>query len=458
MVSARDRVLQIRQNVSNLEKQLKDRIRAKNIELGGRGRFNVGRDETARNLSLKIDLARRNLRTATTVEKEFVGATEKQQALIFGARQSARERGIALQRVESRAREAQTKQQAQSLKLKAKPFGLEPINIRGVQKFRDVKTKRILSLSQLKARTLPPVKRRATITPTSEITTKTFNVLSAPQVPKDLKLTRSQILGIKGLNKNQLRFLSEELRKERLKIQTQKFREKGFRKKEGFKISKVEREIKIAGLSLGIIASDIILSVKSIPSAIPKASKAIIELIKDPPAKKEVIQKITKIPSAIDRKGEEIGRMLRVSPTELLVEVAGQVLVLKGSGKAFEVIGRVSPTIKITPKLKKIKDSNVILAGTQKQVGDKIITNIIFKTDKNIVGKARGVTVQKGKESLTFTLGKSQKLKKGKDPTQKEVFIGFEKGISKISRLKLEKEISGVGTVIQNLEGIFVIF
>lgn len=422
-------------------------------EIEALGRRDQRRKAVIRDLSNEITKLDIGIDVAKRVIGETRALSPQQQTQILASEQAFAASQRRAQVSASQQAEAQTK----ALRLEARKVGLEPIRIRGQQFFRDLKTKKLIRGTQLKSRTSRPLQKKVEqdrvrvektkkLKAVKQLQKKTLNILVAPNVPLSIRPTKSQLLGRKTLNKEQLEFVIDEFRKRRTKIQTDILRDPGF---------KLGREAELAALTAGTLATEFTLGVKKIIAAIPKAPKKIIDALKKPKVTgKAVVEKIKTIPKGIERQGEEIGRVARISPTELLVEAGGQLLFLKGSGKVFEVVGEVSPSIKVPSKLKKEKGSKVVLVGTQKQVGGKIVTNIVFKTDKGIVGKARGVTVQKGKDSVTFTLGKAGKPdKKGKLKKQ-EVFIGFERGVSKPSKIKFKKEVKGVGTVIENLEGI----
>lgn len=283
--------------------------------------------------------------------------------------------------------------------------------------------------------------------------------------------------------------LSQKVRGRRSKLRTEGVRAKtptkGVRS-----IKEAKREAELFALSVAQSLLEIVIAGKNLISKLPKAPEAIIDAIKNPKASGESIITVVKsVPAGLKGEGQRIGRLAQVSPTEFLAEVGTNILLLKGSGKAFQVIGKVTPKakIKISPKLKRVKESNVVMVGAQKQKGNKIITEIIFKTDKGREGVARGFTIQKGKKTITFTVGRSAKRKrKGKvvrrrrirrkrgalrirrRPTKRvvkrrkikrgfkegESFVGVERGASGKVKFKEIKEIKGVGKAIKNLEEI----
>ncbi len=105
--------------------------------------------------------------------------------------------------------------------------------------------------------------------------------------------------------------------------------------------------------------------------------------------------------------------------------------------------------------------------GTQKVKGNKVLTDIVFKSNGKRIGFAKGVLVTKGKEGFSITLGKSGvksfKLPKGTIKIlQKRSFIGVEKvkikpaTFTTTKQIELFKRIKGgknVITIKKNIEG-----
>ncbi len=235
-----------------------------------------------------------------------------------------------------------------------------------------------------------PIKEKITSRSTGPISKiaqkeRTFNVLTLQEKRK----------GLEGL--------SEKLSLERQKIRTDISRKPGF---------KPRREGELGLLTAGQTITDTVLGVKQIIKSIPKAPKGIIEIAKDPKAFTKSTKEFSiNLPKKIKAGGKEAGRIVSISLTEAVVIIAGEVLLLKGSGKVFRVVGKATPSAKlnISPKLKKVKTSKVNFIGSQRQIDGKIISEIACRTDKGKIGWAVGITTQKGAISRTATVGKTAK-------------------------------------------------
>lgn len=116
---------------------------------------------------------------------------------------------------------------------------------------------------------------------------------------------------------------------------------------------------------------------------------------------------------------------------------------------------------------------NVVFAGKQKVVRGKIITDVVFKTNKGQVGMARGVTVTKDKVGFSVVAGRSGKVKVslrkklGLKSKQKvkglRSFVGVEKvetGFSPfkiketVALMKKKKELGTITIIKENLKGL----
>lgn len=115
------------------------------------------------------------------------------------------------------------------------------------------------------------------------------------------------------------------------------------RGKNGTALTNIINESKLALLTLGSIGVEGVQSIKQLPGLIKT-------IVKNP-------QIITRVPAFIKRSGANFGRILRTSPTEAIVMVAGELLLLKGTGKAFKITGKVTgiARAKIINVLRRVK-------------------------------------------------------------------------------------------------------
>ena len=127
----------------------------------------------------------------------------------------------------------------------------------------------------------------------------------------------------------------------------------------------VARELKLAGLTIASSLGGTALAIKQLPSTLTIGA---IKLIKDPKS----IKAVAKIPSAIKREGVKFGQLLRVSPTEAVAKVGTEILILKGTGTALKVTGKLSSRVatRVSPRFRGVKSQVINIPS--KQVGKTI--------------------------------------------------------------------------------------
>jgi len=137
------------------------------------------------------------------------------------------------------------------------------------------------------------------------------------------------------------------------------------------------------------------------------------------------------------------------------------------SGGTIKIKADTPPSL--TPAMGLPRNIKVKFLGTQKQKGNKIITDIVFQQTGKFgkikrIGVARGVTIVKGKTGTTLTLGRSGIRLNKKIPIvrklflKKQTFAGMEKSIVSpkkfILRTKVKIPRGGVAIVKKNLQGL----
>ena len=145
----------------------------------------------------------------------------------------------------------------------------------------------------------------------------------------------------------------------------------------------VKGELELAGLTVAgtIIGAGIaITQLPKLPAAIASTLK---RYVKDPKSIKE-------IPEAIGRGGAEFGYLAKISPTEAIVKIGSEYLVMKGVGKTLKVVGSLTS-----------KAATKVSSGLK---GIKVTKRAIFIPH-----------LQKGK---ALTIKVSQKLGRGRIPDQ----------------------------------------
>ena len=179
---------------------------------------------------------------------------------------------------------------------------------------------------------------------------------------------------------------------------------------------------------------------------LPKTAKKLIDEIKEDP-KKNIVGIGKRIPNVLRKEKVEFIDLYRVSPTEAVGNIAGQLVFFAGTGKVLKVVGKLGkiPAKAVRTALKGKKGTKIKLIGTQGIVGDKIITKIIFAKGKRQIGGAIGVSVVKGKKVFTQVVGKVGKVGKiRKKFIEKAVFVGREISISKSQRFKLTSQLKKI--------------
>jgi hypothetical protein len=141
-------------------------------------------------------------------------------------------------------------------------------------------------------------------------------------------------------------------------------------------------------------------------------------------ATKNLRQSLARTQAKIDR------RSSKGKGTKLLSKRLGEIQKSLSSGKTKLYMGDV-PLTPSNVAFSVAKAVKVKFIGTQANKNGKIVTNLIFTQGKKIVGKAKGVTLVKGKNSLTFVKGSAGrygvKFPSGKAILgRKKSFVGYE--------------------------------
>ena len=94
-----------------------------------------------------------------------------------------------------------------------------------------------------------------------------------------------------------------------------------------------------------------------------------ISIISDP-------SQLEKVPSGLLEEGKEIGKIALISPSSALVKVGAEVFLMKGTGKTFKVVGKLSAknVARVTGKLRKIEGGAITISKPTKGKGLTIKT------------------------------------------------------------------------------------
>ena len=114
---------------------------------------------------------------------------------------------------------------------------------------------------------------------------------------------------------------------------------------------KLKNELSLLGVTVVTTFVAGVIAYGALPSAI-------LKLVRNP-------SQIKAIPGAIARSGRNIGQMMRISPTEFIGVVAGEVVLLKGTGSILKRVGKVSTKIKniVKPVLNKADKTRFTVSG-----------------------------------------------------------------------------------------------
>lgn len=172
----------------------------------------------------------------------------------------------------------------------------------------------------LPGKIIVPIKKRVT-------TQQTFNILTVPKKPTLTEKTRRRI---------------SELRS---------------RIARGKKLT-IKENVEMAALTGSRMVLETATGIKQIVTGIGKAG---LSIIRDPSNIKKVPTKTLKIlregGKEIKRGAVEFGKTIRVSPTEAIVIIGTEVLIFKGSGKIFRLVGKLSDqaTARLSPKFRGVE-------------------------------------------------------------------------------------------------------
>ena len=133
---------------------------------------------------------------------------------------------------------------------------------------------------------------------------------------------------------------------------------------------KLDKELKLAGLELENLVAQTVLGVVTLPSSLKR-------IIQNP----KILQEI---PSEIKREAVGFGQILRTSPGRAIARIGGEILILKGTGTALKIIGRLGGKVaaRLNPKFRGVKKTVINIPSGQ--TGKKTIDIEIGGTVKKI--------------------------------------------------------------------------
>ncbi len=135
------------------------------------------------------------------------------------------------------------------------------------------------------------------------------------------------------------------------------------KRREGHKFN-LQREINLFGLRLVNSELKFAKGFKTGTKGVIKLPKTIFIAGKDPiKTTKNIFNVVKTIPSSIAQGGEDFGKLLRVSPGLALFKVGKEILIMKGTGKALKVVGRLGGQARavLSPKFRKVKLNKITI-------------------------------------------------------------------------------------------------
>lgn len=152
----------------------------------------------------------------------------------------------------------------------------------------------------------------------------------------------------------------EELEKEDVRILERRKEELLQESVRGEKFS-VARELELAILTATGVVIGTGMALTQLPQ-LPKAiSLKVQQYVKDPASLRE-------IPEAIRRGGAEFGRVLKITPTIAIVQIATEYYMIKGIGKTLKIVGKLTSKVatKLSPKFAGVKKRIISISSKQK--------------------------------------------------------------------------------------------
>lgn len=113
------------------------------------------------------------------------------------------------------------------------------------------------------------------------------------------------------------------------------------------KQKELKNELALIGLTMGTTVVGGVQGLIGLP-------KSLLAIARDP-------SKLRKVPSVIKTSSREFVQLIRISPTEAFAKIAGEIVLMKGTGTAARIVGKVagSAATKLNPKFKNIEKQEI---------------------------------------------------------------------------------------------------
>ena len=262
---------------------------------------------------------------------------------------------------------------------------------------------------------------------------RTFNVLTTPEKNKGLR----RIIDINQKEFNELK--------------TKKSRGRKLTTSESFRFFTTQANIRMAGGLLGV-GRLVKLGGKGIRN-IPKIPEGTRKLIKNRkniiPVTKETSKKVIK---SIGRGAANFGTLLRTGePGEIAAVIGTEIIIFRGTGKGFQVVGKLSSKattqlIKTTPKFSKVKGGKIIVKS--EVPGKKIVLDVSGKTAKKIgiplkeqiKISGRRTTVVSAQADRIINLLKTKRVIRKPIPNEAQLKTSTKKLLNRFDRGRITKK------------------
>ena len=144
----------------------------------------------------------------------------------------------------------------------------------------------------------------------------------------------------------------------------------------------VKGELALAGLTVAGTVVGAGMAITQLPKLPAAVVFTIKRYVKDPASIKE-------IPEAIGRGGAEFGYLMKISPTEAIVRVGSEYLVMKGMGKALKITGKLTSvaSTKVANALKGVKVTKRAIFIPHLQKGKALTIRISSKVGRGSIPK-----------------------------------------------------------------------
>ena len=233
---------------------------------------------------------------------------------------------------------------------------------------------------------------------------------------KEVALFEKRFIG-RDLNEKEFKLATQQSKKLDKELKDIESKEKSIKKSiptkslEGIKSSQKDlrkekqKEKKRLGVK-GLLGSSKLRKINNRLNALALAESGIsfgVAVVTLPETTKNIISnpaQLKKIPSSLLKSGKEFGKIALISPNEAVVKVGAEVFLLKGTGKTFKVVGKLSAknTARVTGKLRKIEGGAITITKPKKGKGLTIKTISIRETKKRGIKLKVKVTKPKPKK------------------------------------------------------------